>query len=68
MTYESIEPGTQLKIGDVTLYAGKDDGSRKCTPCAFDKAPVNGQGCGDTNCNGVMWLTQQNYLIHRLTN
>lgn len=60
-----LAPGDTMQAGDITLYAAKSNGT--CRGCAFQNAPVGDRTCGSVTCLKIIWLTQQNYIIHRLT-
>lgn len=62
------EPGDVVVYGGIDYFAASNsDGLLGCEDCAFDGPDHRASYCKKTPCYGVVWLTQADYIIHRLT-
>lgn len=52
-----------------TYYAVKRTNGDACKPCAFHdgSSPHRSKNCLAVNCTGVVFLTEIDYITHRLT-
>lgn len=62
---KETKPGDKLTYDGVNYYAVPGDGL--CDGCAFDSDKPAFTRCDETPCDGIVWLTKPDYIIHRLT-